>query len=150
MSEPSYTENRAGKQRGRPFEPGRSGNPAGRPKGSRNATTRMVEALFEDEAEELARKAIELAKAGDGPVLRAVLDRLAPARKDAPITIELPAVESATDAKAAAAAVIAAVASGEISPGEGGAVMSLLTAQRAIIETQELEARIAALEAGKQ
>lgn len=146
----SDAHNTAGKQRGRPFEPGKSGNPSGRPKGSRNATTRLVEAMFEGEAEEVARKAIELAKAGDGPVLRAVLDRLAPARKDAPIILDLPFVESAADAKAAAAAVIAAVASGEISPSEGGAVMSLLSAQRAIIETQELEARIAALEAGKR
>jgi hypothetical protein len=29
-------DNTAKKQRGRPFEPGRSGNPAGRPRGSRN------------------------------------------------------------------------------------------------------------------
>jgi Family of unknown function (DUF5681) len=46
-----------------PFEPGQSGNPAGKPKGTRNKTTLAVEALLDGEAETLTRKAIELAKA---------------------------------------------------------------------------------------
>src|SRR5215213_3204066 len=116
----------AGKQRGRPFEPGQSGNPCGRPRGSRNETTRLVESLLDGEAEEITRKAIELAKNGDGPVLRALLERLAPARKDAPISFELPPINSVADAKAASAAVLTAVAAGEISPGEGQSVMALL------------------------
>jgi len=142
--------NTARKQRGRPFEPGRSGNPAGRPKGSRNATTLMIEALFDGEAEEIARKAVELAKAGDGPVLRAMLDRLVPPRKDSPISLELPSIETAADTKAASAAILAAVAAGEINPSDGQSVMALLTAHRAIVETEELEARIRALEERKQ
>jgi hypothetical protein len=130
-----------------PWQPGQSGNPDGRPKNSRNKTTLMLEALFEGEAEEIARKAVELAKAGDGPVLRAMLDRLSPPRKDSPITLDLPNIETAADTKAASAAVLAAVAAGNINPSEGQAVMALLTAHRAIVETEELEARIAALEA---
>ena len=39
------TNNTAGKQRGRPFQKGESGNPDGRPKGSRNATTLALETL---------------------------------------------------------------------------------------------------------
>jgi len=53
------------KQRGRPFAPGTSGNPAGRPKGARNRATVAAEALLEGEAEALTRKAVELALAGD-------------------------------------------------------------------------------------
>jgi hypothetical protein len=132
---------------GRPFQPGQSGNPDGRPKGSRNATTRALEALLDGESEELVRKAVELAKGGDGPVLRAMLDRLVPPRKESPIALDLPAVETASDATAASSAVLAAVADGTITPGEGQAMMALLNTHRAIVETEELEARISALEA---
>jgi hypothetical protein len=52
------------------FKPGQSGNPAGKPRGSRNRTTLAVEALLDGEAETLTRKAIELAKAGDLAALR--------------------------------------------------------------------------------
>ncbi len=43
-------ENTAKKQRGRPFKAGRSGNPEGRPRGSRNNATMAVEALLDGEA----------------------------------------------------------------------------------------------------
>jgi len=48
-------------QRGVPFKPGRSGNPNGRPAGSRNKATLAIESLLEGEAEALARKVVELA-----------------------------------------------------------------------------------------
>ena len=73
--------------------PGRSGNPAGKAKGTRNRTTLAIEALLAGEAEELTRKAIEMAKEGDGPALRMCLDRLAPPRKDAPVCFDLPAYQ---------------------------------------------------------
>jgi Family of unknown function (DUF5681) len=40
-------DNTAEIQRGRPFEKGVSGNPTGRPRGSRNATTLALEALLD-------------------------------------------------------------------------------------------------------
>ena len=134
--------NNAGNTRGKPFQPG---NP-GRPKGARHKTTLAIEALFEGEAEALTRKAIELAKEGDGPALRLCLDRLIPPRRDAPISIELPPVVCAADVVRASAAVLAAVAQGDISPDEAGRVMALLTAHKNIVETAELADRIAALE----
>jgi hypothetical protein len=68
-------ENTAGNQRGRPFKKGRSGNPAGKPKGARHRATVAAEALLDGEAEGLTRKAIEMALAGDGTALRLCLDR---------------------------------------------------------------------------
>jgi len=38
-----------------PFQKGQSGNPAGRPPGSRNKKTLVLEALLEGEAEGIAR-----------------------------------------------------------------------------------------------
>jgi len=64
------------KERGRPFEKGRSGNPAGRPRGCRNRSTEAARLLLQGEAEALARKAVELALGGDPVALRLCLDRL--------------------------------------------------------------------------
>ena len=115
--------------------------------GARHKTTIAIEALLEAEHEALTRAAIDKAKEGDVTALRLCLDRLAPARKDAPIMVALPSVRSAIDAVEASAAVLAAVAAGEITPDEAGRVMTLLTAHKAIVEAGDHEARIAALEA---
>ena len=64
------------------FQPGQSGNPAGKPKGARNRTTLAIEALIDGAAADIANKAIELAKAGDSALIRALLDRAAPPRRD--------------------------------------------------------------------
>jgi len=118
----------------------------GKPKGARHRTTRAIESLLEGQYEALTQKAVSMALGGDAVALRLCLDRIAPPRKDAPISIELPAVRSAADAVEASAAVLAAVADGEISPDEAGRVMALLTAHKSIVEAGDHEARIAALE----
>jgi hypothetical protein len=72
----STAENTAQKQQiSRPFEPGQSGNPAGRPKGSRKKATLAVEVLLDGEAGAITRTAIELAKKGDLAAIRLCLDR---------------------------------------------------------------------------
>lgn len=128
--------------RGRPFEPG---NP-GKPKGARSRATMAAEALLDGEAEKLTRTAIDKALEGDSVALRLCLERLVPPCKDSPITIELPPITSAADVVSASAAVLSAVGAGEISPDEAGRVMALLTAHKNIVETGDLERRIAALE----
>ncbi|NNG59782.1 hypothetical protein [Sphingomonas paucimobilis] len=137
------TRNTGEKTRGRPFE---RGNP-GKPKGARSHVTRAIEVMLAGQHEQLTQVAIDKALEGDTVALRLCLDRLAPPRKDTPITIDLPAVASAADAVTASAAVLAAVAAGECTPDEGGRVMALLTAHKAIVEAGDLEQRIAALEA---
>jgi Family of unknown function (DUF5681) len=54
-----------GRARGRRFEKGRSGNPAGRRPRCRNNVSLAAEALLDGEAEALIRKAVELAFSGD-------------------------------------------------------------------------------------
>ena len=135
------------KKQGAKFTPGQSGNPAGKAKGTRNKTTLAIEALLEGEADALARKAIEMAKDGDGPALRMCLDRLAPPRKDAPVCFDLPPIKSVADAVEASSALLSAVAAGDVTPDEASRIMSLLTSHKVLVETGEFERRLEALEA---
>ena len=122
------------------------GNP-GKPPGARHRVTRAVEELLEGQFERLTQAAITKALEGDGVALRLCLDRIAPPRKDAPISIALPPVTSAADAVIASSALLDAVAAGEVTPGEAGPVMALLVSHKSIVEAGDLERRIAALEA---
>jgi hypothetical protein len=126
------------------FEPGN----AGRPPGARNKTTVALESLLAGEGEALTRKAIELALGGDGVVLRACLDRILPLRRGRPVTFPLPPLGSAADLPEALNAVLAAVAEGAVTPDEGVSLAQIIETRRRALETQELEARIAALEHG--
>ncbi|WP_348638323.1 DUF5681 domain-containing protein [Bradyrhizobium sp. ISRA463] len=121
--------------------------PPGRPRGSRNKRTVALEALFEGEAEAIARKAIELAKAGDSPAIKMVIDRLAPVRKGARIELpDFPRVKTLADVPAAHAFLINAVAKGRISPEEGAAIAATLDRYCSAVDTVELERRVAAIE----
>ena len=124
-----------------------AGNP-GKPRGTRHKATQAVLALLDGEAEALTRKAVEMALAGDGAALRLCLERIAPPRRDAPVTFEMPRMETARDAATAAGAVLEAVAEGELTPTEGAHIMGLVETFRRTLETSELEARVAALEGG--
>ena len=130
------------KPRGKPFAPG---NP-GKQHGARHRVTRAVEVLMEDEHEKLTRIAIDKALKGDTAALRLCLDRIAPPRRDVPISIELPPVRSAAEAAQASASVLASVAKGEVTPDEAGRIMALLASHKSIVAAGELEQRIAALE----
>src|SRR5262245_30100660 len=99
-----------------PFEKGESGNPAGRPRGSRNRATLLMESLLADDAEAIGRKAIEMAKQGDMAAIRLCMDRLSPARKGEPVAFELPPLDKPADSVAAAATIVAAVAAGGLTP----------------------------------
>lgn len=139
--------NSASKQRGRPFAAGQSGNPSGKPRGTRNATTLAVESLLDGEAEALTRKAIELALEGDTIALRMCLDRIAPPRKGRAVTLNLPAsLKTPADLAAAQASILAAMGSGDITTDEAADAAKVIEAVGAAMERRELEARIAALE----
>lgn len=142
-------ENTAPKQRGRPFEPGRSGNPNGRPKGSRNQATLLAESLLEGEVEAVICKVIEKAKEGDMTALRLCLDRLLAPRRERRVAFELPAkIETAADAARASSAVLAECAAGNLSPSEASEIQALISSHVRVLEVAELEARVAALENG--
>lgn len=122
------------------------GNP-GKPRGARHKATRAVETLLEGEAEALTAKAVEKAMEGDTTALRLCLERIAPARKDAPVQFDLPRMETAEDAAGAAQAVLSAVSGGDITPLEGASVMGLVETFRRTLELTDIEARLKRLEA---
>ena len=127
------------------FAAGHSGNPRGRVAGSRNKATLAIQAILEEEAEALARKAIELALAGNIAALRLCFSWIAPPHRERPAEFDMPPVETVEDAEKAGAAVIEAVAAGEITTRESLPVMALLAAQKKLIETGDLARRVAAI-----
>jgi hypothetical protein len=128
------------------FKRGHSGNPNGRPKGSRNKLTCAIESLIDGEGEEIARKAIELAKAGDMAAIRLCLDRIAPPRKDRYVRFDLPKMETAKDAATAGAAIVGAMANGELTPSEAGELIRMVESYARTLQVSDFEARLERLE----
>jgi hypothetical protein len=89
------------------------------------------------------RNAIE---GGDPILLRALLDRLAPPRKERPLTVDLPRLQSPQDAPGVIASLLEKVANGELAPGEAHGVAGLLEQYRRQSELADIEARLKALE----
>ena len=90
---------------------------------------------MDGQAETITQKAIELALQGDTTALRLCLERICPPRKSRPVNIELPEVKTTEGVAEAQAAVVQAVADGELTPEEGTAVTNILEARRKAIET---------------
>jgi hypothetical protein len=129
------------------FEKGQSGNPAGRPAGSRNKVTLFLEDMLQGEAEEITRKVIAKAKVGDPVALRLCLDRLMAPRKSRPVQFAFPKLESAADAAAASLAIVEAVAAGDLTPYEAAQLSNVLEAFTRSLQTGDFEQRLARLEA---
>ena len=127
--------------RGRPFAEGNSGR---RP-GSKNRTTLMLAALLDGDKEELMRKGLELAKAGDVSMLKFFLGRILPRERS--IRIDLPQMEFADDAVEALGSIVRAISQGSITPGEGADLANLVNFCARAIDIADLVKRLDALEA---
>jgi hypothetical protein len=125
------------------FQKGQSGNPRGRPAGSRNNATLACEALLEGQAEALTQKAVEMALGGDTVALKLCLERICPVRKDRAVRFPLPPITSARDAADIAAAVAQAVAAGQLTPSEAAEIGKLIEIYVKAYQTAELNDRVA-------
>jgi hypothetical protein len=130
------------KARGRPFK---AGNP-GRPPGSKNKTTQIVEQLIEGQAEQLVQKVLELGHAGDVACLKMLFDRLSPPRKGQPVNIDFPPIKTPHDVLEAIASVLTAIGDGRLTPDEASAISLVIERSRQVIQLQEVLKRIDALE----
>jgi hypothetical protein len=122
------------------FAPGNRGKAPG----TRNRATMAPLALLEGEAEALTRRCVEMALEGDATAMRLCLDRLLP--KGRAVRLRLP-LRTVDDLEAALANVTAALAAGALALDEVATLTGLIEARRRLLETTELDRRLAALEA---
>lgn len=128
------------------FQPGKSGNPKGRPSGSRNKIFATLDAIGDESAEAIVRAVVDKAKDGDVMAAKAILERVWPVRKGSPVSFHLPSIAKVEELPAAVEAVAQQVACGDLSPEEGASVVALIDTQRRAIDTSNHAERLAALE----
>ena len=123
-----------------PFEKGQSGNPKGRPKGTKN---RFGPELLEKNQTKLLRKLVDKALAGDTTSLQVCIDRLLPKLKPIDRSIEVRLCRTLSDQ---GREVLEAACMGLITPDEAYRMLASLLTQANLIETDELIHRVEALE----
>src|SRR5712675_2945368 len=128
------------------FQKGQSGNPAGRPRGARNRQTIAAEKLFADDAEVLARVAIDLAKAGDIAALRLCLDRICAPHRHRPMAFDMPPLRVAADAVGAMGTLMEGIADGDLSAPEAAALAKVIKGFAKALDTFDLDKRTIDLE----
>jgi hypothetical protein len=131
--------------RGRPFQPGNTFG-RGRPKGSRNKTTRKMQEMLDKYCEPITQKWISMAIKGDPVALRLCVERLFPARRDGYVQFSLAGTKTLADVAASSAKVLHGVSRGELTPMEGEIISGILEDRRRSLESVELEARLERLE----
>lgn len=129
------------KQKNHLFQPGQSGNPTGRPPGSRNQSTLAAMALLESQVEALTQKAVEMALGGDLQALKLCLERLVAPVKERPLVFELPRVTKTADRPAQLQGLIDAVTSGELPPADAEKLLELIEAHKMATTEAIREAR---------
>lgn len=110
--------------------------------GARNRATLLAEALLEGEGSGLTRRAVEVGLEGNPYVLRAWLDRLIPPRRERAVQFDLPPIDSPADLAPAMGAVMAALAAGEVTPGEAERITNAALAWMRAIENSDLAVQL--------
>lgn len=117
------------KARGRQRQIGVRGNPSGKPRSARNRSTHLLENLMADDAAEIIATVLAAA--------RLILDRMATAPRDRRLSIDLPGMDTAAGIAQAQAAILAAVADGQLRPAEAAVIADLVEMRRRSKPTEQ-------------
>ena len=126
------------------FTKGQSGNPAGRPAGTRAALSRR---RLLEEGPAIVEKLLTMAKAGDPTAMRLYLDRVMPALKPVQTTVQFALPEGGPTALARH--VFQLVAAGELAPDEGEQLIGSLAKAVGVEQADELRSQLQTLLADK-
>ena len=137
------------KKAGHRFQPGQSGNPAGKPKGTRAPIYAALDAAAAENMPEILNALVGKAKEGDPCAAELLMRRAWPERKGRPLVFDLPASKGPAALTEAMASITEAMASGAMTPDEAAAVASVIEIHRKTIALEDHEQRLKALEEGK-
>jgi Family of unknown function (DUF5681) len=129
------------------FTKGNSGNPTGRPAGSRNQDTLAYEQLLQAAGPQLMQVLVDQAQAGHFPALRLALERIYPLRREQAVALPMRPIEGPQDLPQAFQELATALADGRITAAEGEARAHILKMHANVLETVAYDRRLLALEA---
>jgi hypothetical protein len=128
------------------WQSGKTGNPAGRPKGLRDRRAALRYKLTRH-LPAILKTLTDAAKGGDIQAAKLILERTLPALKTAAEPLTLPGADTPASQ---GRTVLGACAQGDISPDEAASFMQAISAQSRVVEVEELAQRVAALEESMQ
>lgn len=131
---------------GSAWQPGQSGNQAGRAKGSINVATRLRKMI---DVEAIVKKLETAALAGDVKAARTLLERALPVYRATAEPVQVAAIRGAETLTDKARAVLEAVADGSVPPDIGAQLVAAIGTVARVAEVDELLRRIEALESAK-
>ncbi|MCB1114173.1 MAG: hypothetical protein KDK62_05390 [Chlamydiia bacterium] len=128
------------------FRKGVSGNPNGRPKGSKNKSTLAAEQFLEASLVGICQRIEDEALDGNMQAAKMILERFVPPRKDRPIQLDIPVIKTYQDILTASQLILSAVFKGEISPSEGESLSRAIESYSKALEACDIELRLQSLE----
>jgi hypothetical protein len=123
-----------------------AGSKLGRPKGATNRYTRLVAKLATENVTEVVKAIVEKARDGDVRAAELVLRYAAPLPRGRLVSFKMPEIRTVADIHNALNGLWAAISSGNVSPDEGEMLGRLLAQHASVLESGELEERLAKLE----
>jgi hypothetical protein len=118
----------------------------GRPRGSRNKTTLMAQALLDKYAEPLVRKCLQMALEGDLKALQLCLERIVPIRKQLPMDLGNISLTTPADLSRASEMVTQKVTNGQVTPEQAHSLTELFEKRRKVVETEIVDQRLRKIE----